>query len=128
MTVADHDLELIQQAALRAAGDMRSEHHVLQGGEALAREPRYVHLLGGEVIADPWIVLGIAEHHPQHADDRIIVEKQDARRHRCALRLFHSVQSKRKFVRSRRPGMGKLSAALTLAVSFAAAAIPVSAQ
>src|SRR5207253_11496470 len=40
MTVAEHDLELIQQAAPRAAGDMRSEYHVSQGGEAVARGPR----------------------------------------------------------------------------------------
>ena len=40
MTVADYDLELIQQAALRATGDMRSEYHVLQRGEAVGRRPR----------------------------------------------------------------------------------------
>src|SRR6267154_753238 len=40
MTVADRDLEFIQQGALRAAGDMRSEFHALQGGEAVARRPR----------------------------------------------------------------------------------------
>ena len=30
MTVADHDLELVQQAALRAAAEMRSEDHILR--------------------------------------------------------------------------------------------------
>src|SRR6266480_2059992 len=65
------------------------------------REPRRVHLLGGEVIADPWMVFVIAEHHPQHADHRIIIEKQDARCHHSA--NLRSVDSKVYSPRERAP-------------------------